>query len=134
MTQQQKTILHIGCGSDASWAIEVASKYPRWIVIGLDHYQHYTNTSLSRNFKFIKCVDVLQALKNFPDQTFDYIASRFSITSYSFEQYQLVMSECIRITKPGGYIEVIEMDLRIYHQRVISSSITQLLNSEGNDL
>lgn len=138
VTQQQKTILHIGCGGDASWAMEVASKYPKWTVIGLDNYQHYTTYTtsssgsfLSRNFKFIKCLDVLQALRNFPDQTFDFIASRFSVTSYTFDQYQSVINECIRITKPGGYIEVMEMDLRIYHQRIISSSITQLLNNEG---
>lgn len=133
VTQQQKTILHIGCGGDASWAMEVASKYPKWTVIGLDNYQHYTTHTtsfLSRNFKFIKCLDVLQALRNFPDQTFDFIASRFSVTSYTFDQYQSVMNECIRITKPGGYIEVMEMDLRIYHQRMISSSITHLLNNE----
>lgn len=136
VTQQksiEKHILQIGC-HDATWAIEVASKFPKWIIIGLDvNYYHtrMTSSNNTRNFKYIKCHDVLQALSNFPDQTFDFIESRFLITSYTFDQYQSILNECIRITKPGGYIELMEMDLRIYHQRLISSSVTHLLNNEG---
>jgi ubiquinone/menaquinone biosynthesis C-methylase UbiE len=138
VTQQksiEKHILQIGC-YDATWAMEVAVKFPKWIVIGLDvNYYHTTRSSNSpRNFKFIKCLDLLQQLSNFPDQTFDFIESRFLMTSYSFDQYQLILNECIRITKPGGYIEVMEMDLRIYHQRLVSSSVTHLLNNEGKPI
>lgn len=50
---------------------------------------------------------------------------------YTFQQYQDIITETIRITKSTGFIEVLEMDLRIYYDRLSSCSITQLLNTEG---
>lgn len=126
----EKQVLQIGCGEDATWAMEVASRHSRWIVIGLDETDSYPSNA-PKNFKWMKCQDILQALKMFSDATFDFIASRFLNMNFSFLQYQQVVTECIRITKPGGLIEVLEMDLRIYYDRLLSCTITQLLNTEG---
>lgn len=76
------------------------------------------------------CDDLIQGLINLPDNSFDFISSRFLILEYTLDQYQQLVTECIRICKPGGFIEIMEMDLRIYHQRTLSNSVTQLLNSE----
>ena len=129
----EKHILQIGCG-DAAWALDIANQFPRWIVIGLDDsndYHHHQHPQ--RNFKFIKCTDVLQGLKDFPDGSFDFMTSRFMSTSYTFEEYQQILTECIRITKPGGYIEVMEMDFEIYESRITAScaTITRLFNKES---
>ncbi|KAI9340350.1 hypothetical protein BD770DRAFT_399681 [Pilaira anomala] len=125
----EKQVLQIGCGEDATWAIEVASRNSKWIVIGLDEIDSYPSNA-PKNFKLMKCRDILQALKMFSNATFDFIAPRFLNMNFSFLQYQQVVTECIRITKPGGLIEVLEMDLRIYYDRLLSSSVTQLLNTE----
>ncbi|KAI7887669.1 uncharacterized protein EV154DRAFT_520377 [Mucor mucedo] len=135
VTQQKSTekqILQIGCG-DASWGIDVATQHSRWNVTGL--HDDYITSSIRasnsvKNFKFMQCVNLLQGLKEFPDHSFDFIASRFLILAYTFRQYQELVRECVRIAKPGAFIEVVEMDLRIYHHRLLSCTITQLLNSE----
>ncbi|KAL0137626.1 hypothetical protein V8B55DRAFT_1530357 [Mucor lusitanicus] len=130
----EKHVLQIGCG-DAAWSIDVAIQYPKWIVVGLDDGDGGMNglsfkRSIPRNFKFIRRSSILQGLKNLPDGTFDFIAFRLLLLGYTFEQYQALIAECLRVCKPGGYIEVMEMDMRIYHQRPLSVSITQLLNNE----
>lgn len=136
MTQQksiEKQILQIGCG-DASWGIDVATQHSRWNVTGL-HDDCITGSSRAsnsvKNFKFMQCVNLLEGLKEFPDQSFDFIASRILILAYTFVQYQELITECIRIAKPGAFIEVMEIDLRIYHHRLLSCTVTQLLNTEG---
>ncbi|KAK4508830.1 uncharacterized protein ATC70_013453 [Mucor velutinosus] len=132
----EKHVLQIGCG-DAAWSIDVAIQYPKWIVVGLDDGDGggginglSFKRSIPRNFKFIRRSSILQGLKNLPDGTFDFIAFRFLLLGYTLEQYQALIAECLRICKPGGYIEVMEMDMRIYHQRALSLSVTQLLNNE----
>ncbi|KAI9271047.1 hypothetical protein EDC94DRAFT_596946, partial [Helicostylum pulchrum] len=133
VTQQtmiEKQVLQIGCG-DAAWGTEVASRNTRWTVIGLDETDDYYYSSNSpKNFRFVKCSDILQGLKRFPDDSFDITSCRFLIMGYSFQQYQDIITESIRITKSTGFIEVLEMDLRIYYDRLASCSITQLLNTE----
>jgi SAM-dependent methyltransferase len=132
ITTIEKHVLQIGCGSKASWGIDVASQHSKWIVIGIDDEQEteYIQQQQPKNFKFISCNNLLQGLNNLPDHTFDFIASRFLILDYTAEEYQQLISECIRLCRPGGFIEVMEMDLRIYHQRLLSSSVTHLLNTE----
>jgi hypothetical protein len=53
--------------------------------------------------------------------------------AFSPEQYIQVMSECIRVTRKHGYVEVMEMDLRIYGDPA-AGSLTQQLNEEGKRL
>lgn len=138
VTQQktiEKQVLQIGCG-DSSWGIDVATQHARWNVIGLHDDCIITTTRASnslKNFKFMQCGNLLQGLAGFPDESFDFIACRFLILAYPFQEYKQLLAECIRVAKPGAYIEVIEMDLRIYYQRLLSCPITQLLNSEGKN-
>ena len=87
---------------------------------------------IPKNFKLIHCSSLLQGLRHLPDNTFDLIESRFLILTYTFEEYQQLMTECIRICKPNGHIELMEADLRIYHQRLLTCPVTQGLNNEGN--
>ncbi|CEP17150.1 hypothetical protein [Parasitella parasitica] len=132
----EKHVLQVGCG-DAAWSIDVAIQYPRWMVVGLDSGDGAGGVnglsfkrSIPRNFKFIRRYSILQGLKSLPDESFDFIALRQLLLGCTFEQYQVLISECLRVCKTGGYIEVMEMDMRIYHQRVSSLSVTQLLNNE----
>jgi ubiquinone/menaquinone biosynthesis C-methylase UbiE len=105
-------------------------------VIGLDDNNTTKTTtikrSIPRNLKLIQHPFLLQGLKGLPDQTFDFIASRFLLLGYTFNEYQELMTECLRLCKPGGYIELMEMDMRIYHQKLLSAPITKMLNNEGN--
>ncbi|KAI8378990.1 hypothetical protein BD560DRAFT_389202 [Blakeslea trispora] len=145
----ERHVLQIGCG-DAAWAIDVALTYSRWMIVGLDHRTYLEEeedeefpilsttatamitrkSTIPKNFKLIQCSSLLQGLKHFPDNTFDLIESRFLILTYTFEEYQQLMIECVRICKPNGYIELMEADLRIYHQRLLTCPVTHELNHE----
>ncbi|KAI8370028.1 hypothetical protein EDC96DRAFT_502793 [Choanephora cucurbitarum] len=150
----ERHVLQIGCG-DAAWAIDVALTYSRWMIVGLDDRIPHQGTQIEeeddyefpilsttatamitrksmipKNFKLIHCSSLLQGLRHLPDNTFDLIESRFLILTYTFEEYQQLMTECIRICKPNGHIELMEADLRIYHQRLFTCSVTQGLNNE----
>ncbi|KAG0188866.1 Peroxisomal membrane protein pex16 [Apophysomyces sp. BC1034] len=122
-----------GCG-DGAWGIETALMYPRWIVIGMDDQDggpSPNRRSMPRNFKFIRCYEtLLEGLKSLPDHAFDLLHCRFLILSYTANQYQQLVNECWRLCKPGGYVELIEMDMRIYHGRPLGGGMTQALNSK----
>ncbi|CAO3696142.1 unnamed protein product [Rhizopus stolonifer] len=114
-------ILQVGCGN-AAWAIDVASQYPRWAVIGLDESNNrpLLPRNIPKNFRFIECVGILEGLKRIPSETFDMITCRFLLFSLPFEIYRQVMEECRRLLKPNRHLEFIELDLRIYYQRLLS--------------
>lgn len=50
--------------------------------------------------------------------------------AFSPEQYVQVMSECLRVTRKHGFVEVMEMDLRIYGDPT-PGPLTSQLNEEG---
>ncbi|CAO3667380.1 unnamed protein product [Rhizopus stolonifer] len=116
----EKQILQIGCGSSA-WGIDLATRYPRWVVIGLDNLSsELFPQHTPENFKYIECTNILQQLKKIPSKTFDLISCRFLIFSITFEDYRQVMHECLRILKPDCHLEFMELDLRIYYQNPMS--------------
>ncbi|EIE83385.1 hypothetical protein RO3G_08090 [Rhizopus delemar RA 99-880] len=110
-----------GCGN-AAWSIEVALQYPKWVVIGLDDMNNelLLPRHTPKNFKFVECSNLLQGLKRIPSETFDLVSCRFLMFTLSVEEYRLVIKECLRILKPTSYLESMELDLRIYYQRLIS--------------
>ncbi|KAG0741159.1 hypothetical protein G6F62_011546 [Rhizopus arrhizus] len=117
----EKHILQVGCGN-AAWSIEVALQYPKWVVIGLDDMNNelLLPRHTPKNFKFVECSNLLQGLKRIPSETFDLVSCRFLMFTLSVEEYRLVIKECLRILKPTSYLESMELDLRIYYQRLIS--------------
>lgn len=104
------------------------------MVIGIDDMDNKQPTrNIPRNFKFIKCQSIIQALSSFSDASFDFVTSRFLILENTCQQYKEIVNECLRLCKSGGNIEVMELDMRIYQQKIISITTTQLLNNEGKN-
>lgn len=122
------------CG-DGIWAMDVARSYPKWIVVGMDDMDGGPppiRRFAPRNFKFIRCHDtLLESLKNIQSDSFDLVHCRFLAMSYTAEQYQQLVKECWRVCKPGGFVELLEMDMRIYYCRALVGQVTQTFNSEG---
>ncbi|GAB5586602.1 hypothetical protein Unana1_01502 [Umbelopsis nana] len=106
-------ILDIGCGA-GSWCIDLAQRYPDATVFGLDCQDIFPDpTNIPPNCHLL-VHNVLHGLKQYPDGWFDYVHCRFMMLAFSPEQYVQVMSECLRVTRKHGFVEVMEMDLRIY--------------------
>ncbi|KAI9250620.1 hypothetical protein BY458DRAFT_536276 [Sporodiniella umbellata] len=134
-----------GCG-DAAWALDIASAYPRWNVIGLEDHKScraLLPSHIPKNFQWIECEDLLQGLKRLPSNSFDFISCRFLLFSLSLETYRQVVDACRRLLKPeSGYVECIELDLRIYYQRLVSvptqasglnSALMEQIELDGRD-
>jgi len=51
----------------------------------------------------------------FPDDTFDYVFVRWLTTAFTEEQWKsAILPELVRVCKPGGWIEVIILNMNIY--------------------
>ncbi|ORX56814.1 hypothetical protein DM01DRAFT_1382245 [Hesseltinella vesiculosa] len=133
----EKQVLQIGC-SDGAWCIQLAMAHPKWSVIGMEEGPIESIASTfhgkkPRNCKLIRCTpSLLSSLQQMPDQMFDLIDGRGLLIGYSFDEYQQMARECWRLCKPGGHVEFVEMDMRIYHSKPATNfgHATRSLNSE----
>ncbi|KAG1471459.1 hypothetical protein G6F56_002106 [Rhizopus delemar] len=65
--------------------------------------------SLFKNLEFHQ-VNVKKEKLPFPDNQFDVVKQRLSTASLTKEHWKTILLEMIRVTKPGGYIELLEID------------------------
>ncbi len=117
-------ILDVGCGT-GRWARELAIAFPHAKVFGLDVHadsEKLTET-LPSNYRFIKG-NVLEELP-FPDMTFDFVHQRFLHVAIPVTQWQHVIQELKRVTRPGGWIELAESDQLIQRAGPAMSQLTQ---------
>ncbi|KAJ1566005.1 hypothetical protein HK096_004781 [Nowakowskiella sp. JEL0078] len=106
-------LLDVGCGP-GSWTRDVAKKYPSAQFYGLDMatslfngVETYPNISFDQG-------NILVGLP-YPDNHFDAVFQRMLILGIPKLKWDFVIQELIRVTKPNGYIEIVEMDLD-FHQ------------------
>ncbi|GCE13524.1 class I SAM-dependent methyltransferase [Tengunoibacter tsumagoiensis] len=103
-----KTMLDVGCGT-GRWMSEMAQQFPLSVIIGVDHVKP-ANTGLifPANCMFQQ-QNVLEGL-SFPDHQFDYVHQRLLVLALPFTYWSFNISELVRVTKPGGWIELVESD------------------------
>ncbi|KAI8364358.1 uncharacterized protein BYT42DRAFT_506332 [Radiomyces spectabilis] len=54
----------------------------------------------------------------FEDNTFDFVQQNLSAIVYTRSDWSRMLAELIRVTKPGGYIQLMEVDYYIHHCRL----------------
>lgn len=121
-------VLDIGCGPGC-WSIELAQACPDLHVIGIDSSDNMfpDMSTVPRNCELLK-LNALGGLRGtFGDETFDYIHIRFMCFAFTFEQYSRVIQDCWQLLKPGGHLEIMEMDMLVYSP----GPLTEKLNLEG---
>ena len=111
-----KTIFFIcRCGS-GSFVLDVAPRFPNSKFYGIDTAPMYPSSGDSRippNVSFSQ-VDIVEGLP-FDDNTFDFVHLRFLVQYLTEEQWnEKVIKELLRVTKVGGWIEIMELDLIFY--------------------
>jgi ubiquinone/menaquinone biosynthesis C-methylase UbiE len=111
--RQPRRMLDIACGTGA-WAREMAELFPQAEVIGFDIDISLPQSAQERllsvggkwpsNFSFFEA----NALKPFPfeDQHFDFTHGQFISPFIPVKSWPTVMSEMVRVTRPGGYVEI----------------------------
>ncbi|KAJ1568642.1 hypothetical protein HK405_015709, partial [Cladochytrium tenue] len=97
-------VLDVGCGPGL-WSVEMARTFQKSTFVGVD-INGYEHQNLPDNISF-RIEDVLKGL-SFPDNTFDLVHQRNLLLGVKDGQWPAVIRELIRVTKPGGYIELAE--------------------------
>ncbi|CAG8476157.1 6107_t:CDS:2 [Acaulospora morrowiae] len=101
-------VLDVGCGP-GTWVVEMAYDFPSAIFVGLDISPIFpSDQKKPPNATFLQ-LNILDGLP-FPDDTFDFIYQRFLASAIEESQWKYeVISELVRVTKPGGWIEIMEV-------------------------
>ncbi|RUS21932.1 S-adenosyl-L-methionine-dependent methyltransferase [Endogone sp. FLAS-F59071] len=100
-------VLDIGCGGGV-WTLEMARDFPASSFVGIDSEKRYLpQKNIPENCAFV----VANTLKlPFPDNEFDYTFQRTMLLAYSPPEWIKAVAELIRVTKPGGMVELSEWD------------------------
>ncbi len=113
-TERVRDILDLACGP-GGWALDTAFHYPECRIIGTDLSQRMTAyaeaqavTQRLTNISFER-MDVLQPLE-FADQSFDLVNGRLLRGFMPRAAWPQVLSECWRITRPGGIIRLTDCE------------------------
>ncbi|KAJ3004120.1 UNVERIFIED_CONTAM: hypothetical protein HDU68_005296 [Siphonaria sp. JEL0065] len=81
--------------------------------------------------------NVLERLP-YEDNAFDYVHQRLLILGVPIDKWTHVMKEIIRVTKPGGWIELTEVDMEVYDAGPASDAIMtpfiSVLDKRGLDI
>ena len=110
---QPTSILDVGTGS-GRWAMEMAALFPAARIIGLDLAPPSDDTATlgqgldtrPSNYSFT-AGNILEGLP-FPDQSFDFVHQRLLITAIPRDRWPGVIQELVRVTRPGGWVELAE--------------------------
>ncbi|KAG0269004.1 hypothetical protein DFQ27_005109 [Actinomortierella ambigua] len=100
-----RDVLDVGCGP-GTWILEMSTEHTETNFTGIDISAVWPTEIRPRNCRF----QVINAFEGLPfdDNTFDFVYQRFMIMAYPATAWPFVVSELVRVTKPGGIIELTE--------------------------
>ncbi len=103
---QVQRILDVGCGTGV-WCREMAQDFPGAQVVGVDIDPALASrASLPFNCQLMPA-DVIRGLP-FVSQHFDFVHQRLLVAAIPRVHWPGVVGELVRVTKPGGWIELVE--------------------------
>lgn len=121
-----RTILDVGTGTGI-WAIEMANQCPTSLVVGVDLDEALFKAQLPNNC-LLRAGNVLTGLP-FPDQLFDYTHQRLLVMAIPAARWPSVIRELVRVTLPGGWIELVETDIKIERAGPATTQFQALINT-----
>jgi ubiquinone/menaquinone biosynthesis C-methylase UbiE len=107
--ENPRGILDVGCGT-GRWAQEMAVAFPRAKVFGMDMVAEEAKSATKPiNYRFVQG-NILEELP-FPDATFEFVHQRFMHMAIPMNNWGSVAKELVRVTRPNGWVEMVESDL-----------------------
>ncbi|RUS29398.1 hypothetical protein BC938DRAFT_480713 [Jimgerdemannia flammicorona] len=116
-------VLDVGCGP-GSWILEMSTQFPTTTFHGLDITATFPLPEDTPSNCFFDVRNVIEGIP-FPDNYFDYVHSRFMCLAFTKEQFPKVVGEMIRVTKVGGFVELMESEMKTYRAGPIVTKINE---------
>lgn len=113
--REVRDVLDVACGT-GRWVREMARRFPAANVIGFDINREQLDASLAEGTETVpeNCTyvpgDALQRFQ-FPDASFNFVMARACSSFIPAMQWPQVVGEMIRVTRPGGWIELRDFGL-----------------------
>jgi ubiquinone/menaquinone biosynthesis C-methylase UbiE len=99
---ENKTILDFGCG-EGGFSAALANKCKKAKIVGIDLLEGMDAAIVMKKEKGLNNLDfIIGSSETIQDNTYDYVFSHDSFEH--FEDPRYILSEMIRLTKPGGFV------------------------------
>lgn len=120
-------MLDVGCGT-GRWCHEMAQTFPEALVIGCDLTEASSEMphEVPGNYQFVQA-DVLKSLP-FSDQSFDYVHQRLLFLALPGPAWPKEIRELVRVTRPGGWVELIESQMALNNAGEFSTQMSTWMN------
>ncbi|KAI8991010.1 hypothetical protein BDF20DRAFT_16185 [Mycotypha africana] len=115
-------VLDVACGSGV-WVLDMASHYPNSHFYGIDCAPLFPSSIKPPNAYFQQCNVLEPEGLPFPDEYFDYVHMRLVYNSFSADELRFVLNEINRVLKPGGYVELRDVQPYLKNPGPITDSI-----------
>jgi SAM-dependent methyltransferase len=116
-------ILDVGAGT-GQWAYDICSEFLDATVVGFDMEPPKPNRP--GNFRLVTG-NLLHGLP-FGDDTFDFVHQRLMIPAIPVANWRDVMQDLLRVTRPGGFIELVEVGDQMEPTGPASKRLRELWN------
>ncbi|KAL1413839.1 hypothetical protein Q8F55_001623 [Vanrija albida] len=113
-------VLDIGSGP-GSWIKDVKKAFPKAECHATDFVADTFKPTEANDIAFV-VGNVLTGLP-YPDNAFDFVHMRFFTGALKKSEWPIAVNELVRVTKPGGWIQMVEPDGRIRSERGITPTI-----------
>jgi ubiquinone/menaquinone biosynthesis C-methylase UbiE len=108
---ESAAILDVAAGTGI-WGKEMAQQFPQARVVGLDLENIKKSGQVPPNYEFVRG-NLLERLP-FRDNAFDLVHQRLVLASaVPFERWMDVFKEFLRVTRPGGWLELAEVGVEV---------------------
>lgn len=114
-------VLDVGSGT-GQWAFEVCAQFPGALVVGLDLVA--SKPSSPAGYRWVRS-NVLQGLP-FGSERFDLVHQRLMVTAVPLERWPALVGDLARVTRPGGWVELVEPMMVCHRPGPATERLTEL--------